>query len=42
MCKLDVWAPLFKEVLRLKILVMKQIKGQYISRAYFVTGEGYC
>lgn len=28
MCKHDAWAPLFKEVSRLKVLVMKQIKGQ--------------
>lgn len=41
MCKSHVVTPLFKEVLRLKILVMKQIKGQFISREYFVTGEGY-
>lgn len=41
MCKPDAGTPLFKEVLRLKILVMKQIKGQFISRGYFVADEGY-
>lgn len=28
MCKRDAWTPLVKEDSRLKILVMKQIKGQ--------------